>query len=251
MKKIVLSTLFSVIATLSISAQSYFAQQQGVRFFKTQKGAAPNSLWFGSQATYQISSNPEFADNFTPMAKGFYEITTFKIGKKDLVLPSVFNLGMMRSVSSDFETKKEEISANLQDIANSSQGINIGLNPYYKIIEKENGFTITLHSLLSGKINSFTSDSIDVKYLLQGRFSLGADLTIGEEYPLTFSFSPVYSIFDSKIFNELFDEGKSELFSFETSIIIPIGSGVGGVVDLNFGKDIDFAWGFGVVFAVR
>jgi len=251
MKKLFLTSVtFCIIISASYS-QSYFSQQQSVRFYKSSKGAAPNSVWFGGQATYQISSKSEFADNIIPNAKGFWEITKLDILKKQLIIPSIFNIGMMRSITSEYETKKEEIDANLQQIANSSQGINIGLNPYCTMLEKGNGFSITLHGLASAKINAFKVDTTEINYLLQGRFSIGADLTLGEKWPLTISFSPVYTIFDSKKYEKIFGEEKSNLLSYESSIIIPIGAGIGAVMNFAFSKNTDMAWDFGIIFAIQ
>lgn len=251
MKNLFLSFVALCFMNSMTFSQSYFTQQQSVRFYKSNKRAAPNSVWFGGQATYQISRKSEFADNIVPNASGFWEITTLTLFKKDLVIPSVFNIGMMRSITSEYETKQKEITANLQQIANTSQGINIGFNPYYKILEKEKGFSITLHGLASAKINAFKLDTISTNYLLQGRFSIGADITIGEIWPATLSFAPVYSIFDSKSYREIFGEEKSYLLTYETSIILPIGTGVAGVISFDFGKHTDFAWRFGIILATQ
>lgn len=251
MRKLSFLIIFVTTVTTLVSAQSYFSQQQSVRFYKSSLGSNPSSVWFGGQATYQLSSRSEFADNITPTARGFWEIAKFSVKKKEIVLPSVFNIGMLRSISTDYENNQDEIDANLREIANSSQGIFIGLNPYCTIFKKNKGFSITLHALTSAKINAFKPDTSTINYLLQGRFSLGTDITIGESYPLTLSFAPVYSVFDSKEYEKIFGDDKSDMLSFESSIIIPIGAGIGAVLDFNYGKNIDFAWGFGIIFAVQ
>jgi hypothetical protein len=171
--------------------------------------------------------------------------------RRKVVLGSIFNIGTLRTVESEFENNQDKINSTLTEIANSSQGINIGLNPYFEVFKKNNGFTMTINALAAAKINAFKTDTDELKYLLQGRFSLGTDLTIGESYPLTFSFAPVYTVFNSNDYLNIFGEEKSNLLSFDSSIIIPIGKGVGGVIDFNFGNDIDFAWGFGIIFAVQ
>jgi hypothetical protein len=249
MKKKLGLLIFLCIILSNLFGQSYYSQVRELGGYKL--GTAPNSVWFGSQATYRISSSPSFADNVSPEARGLYEIAAYDIKKTKLVIPSVFNIGMMRSLSGEIKETSDKQTAYLQEIVNSSQGLSFGLNPYCEIVKSDKGLTVTLSGLAAAKVNGFQIDTSTVKYLFQGRFGLGVDFSIGSVLPLTLSITPTYTIFDNNTYKEIFDVEKSNVFCWETSVIIPFGAGIGGVVDMNFGKETGFLVALGIIIAAK
>jgi hypothetical protein len=252
---IVLSVSILLLTNVSHS-QSFYSHSTSVRKFNSALGgASPNSVWFGGQVSYRIGSAQDLGDNVLPTARGYWEITTFDVFKKPFVLPTIFNVGLLKGISEDVEDIEESTEINLQEVAYSSQGITFGINPYLELLTPSNSSVgLTLNCLLSAKINAFELDSLssnpgETEYLLQGRFGLGFDFVIGTDYPLTISFSPILSVFDQESYMEIFHESKSSIVTYDASAILPINSGVGVLLDTSFGQDPGFTWKLGIIFA--
>lgn len=203
------------------------------------KAISAKNPWLGGQVGYKFGGSGEFADNLIASARLMYEID---LGSKKFVLPVMGNLSQLRDNLSENLTVDEKEIARNQDILTSTQGLNVGLYPYYLIFEKAY-FSLLAHGTLAFKLNSFTDVQSNPVYLQQGRFSLGIEAYIGKKdpttgkYPWTISIAPVTTVFSNMDYKAIFGTERSSLTSLEITSVLPIGKGVGflleGVISNN------------------
>jgi len=221
--------LLLVILVLGIKSQgqtpSALVNTKGVR----NEGISANNPWMGGQVGYKFGGSGEFADNLITSARLMYKID---LGTKNFQLPVMGNFSQLKDNLSGNLEVDEANDARFQDIVTSTQGLNIGLYPYYTIIEKQY-FSFVLHSSLMYKINGFKDLENNSIYLNQGRASLGAEFYIGKKnldegtYPLTLSVAPTITFFNKNDYKAIFNESKSSINSVEITACVPIGKGIG------------------------
>ncbi len=197
------------------------------------KALAAKNPWLGGEVGYKFGGSGEFADNLIASARVMYEI---EFDSKKFALPVMGNLSQLRDNLSENLTIDEKESARIQDILTSTQGLNIGLYPYRMIVEKQY-FSLLAHGAIVYKLNSFKDMQENPMYFQQGRFSLGIEAYIGKfdtnngKYPLTISVAPVATFFNSNDYKAIFGIERSLLISLEVTSVVPIGKGVGFLLE--------------------
>jgi len=129
-------------------------------------------------------------------------------------------------------SKKDSLDAAIQSLVTSSDGINVGVYPFWPLTNKLFGVRATVFTGISAKWNEFNDTTANTKQtLLTGRFSGGLEFSIGDETdgkkPLTVSLSAVHSRFGADAYQAVFKERRSTLNSAELTAILPIQTGVG------------------------
>jgi hypothetical protein len=242
-----------VASSIVTYSQSASAWSKSIHEFNADLGAAPNNLWFGGQASYRaIGGGGDVSDNIMPSVKGFYEFGSVAIGRdksRHIVFPTVFNIGLLRTLTGEFDDEGEAVEASLQEIAFSSQGLFLGINPYLELSKStSNSIGLTIHGLVAGKINAFRDSTENtVEYLPQVRLALGLDVTLGQDYPATVSITPTITRFKEETYLKLFDQRKSSMFNVECSVILPIKAGLGASIDMAFGNEASSGFKFGII----
>jgi hypothetical protein len=192
-------------------------------------GVSAKNPWLGGQIGYKFGGSGEFADNLLTSARLMYPID---IGTKNFQLPVMGNFSQLRDNLSDKLSIDEKNEARLQDLLTSTQGLNIGLYPYYAFPEKTY-FSFNIHGCFVYKLNSFKDVSSNPVYMNQGRFSIGFEANIGKinidkgQYPFTISIAPTLTTFSKNDYMAVFGSTKSNIGSLEITSILPIGRGVG------------------------
>lgn len=225
MKKFLFIFLLSSSIYLFGQTPSALVNNKGIK----NEGISANNPWLGGQVGYKFGGTGEFADNLIASARLMYKI---ELGTVKFQLPVMGNFSQLKdNISGNLQTDVEN-EARLQDILTSTQGLNIGLYPYYTITEKEY-FSVIAHGVLMYKVNAFKDTTENSLYLNQGRISLGAEFHLGKKniaegrYPITLSIAPTMTFFDKSDYNKVFGEEKSSISSLEITTVVPIGKGIG------------------------
>lgn len=197
-----------------------------------EKGISANNFWLGAQVGYKFGSSDGFADNLLVSGRLLYDVD---LGASKFHLPVMGNISSLRDVfTSSPKTSEDTIKAKVQDLMISAQGINVGLYPYYIAYSNEY-FQFTLHGSATWKLNAFKDKKDETQYLDQGRFSLGIEASIGKsgngKYPLTVSVTPTYTFFDAEKYEKIFGENKRSITSLEITGVVPVGNGVGLLIE--------------------
>jgi hypothetical protein len=212
---------------------------------RTNKAISARNPWLGGQVGYKFGGSGEFADNLIASARLMYDID---LGFKRFQLPIMGNFSQLRDNLSEKLSVDDKNEARIQDIITSTQGLNLGLYPYFVVSEKQY-FAFLIHGAAAYKINSFKDESANAVYLQQGRFSLGIEANIGKynteqgRYPWTISIAPALTVFSSEDYRSIFGADKSSLTSLEITSVIPIGKGIGFLLESVISKESAFRTG--------
>lgn len=210
------------------------------------KGISANNVWLGAQIGYKLSGPGDFSDNLLVSGRLLYNID---INTTKFKLPVMGDISALRDAASTGNI--DSLTAKAQDLLLSTQGINVGLYPFYEAY-KNTYFSFTIHGSLTYKLNAFKVDDETIN-LDQGRFSAGMETSIGkrndDKYPLTISVTPVLTFFSKNRYKMIFGEEKSSLLSLEITGIVPIGSGFGLLIESVIAKDNAPAVRTGIVFS--
>jgi len=196
-------------------------------------GMAARNPWLGGQIGYKFGGSDEFADNLIASARLMYEID---LSSKKFQLPIMGNVSQLRDnldLDLDDDIKDE---ARIQDLITSTQGVNLGLYPYY-IWKQKNTLALIIHGVAAYKINAFKESEESTIYFQQGRFSVGVEAQIGKydnskgQYPWTISLAPTLTIFKKSDYTAIFGNEKSSISSLEITSVLPIGRGMGFLLE--------------------
>lgn len=181
------------------------------------------STWIGAQLFYNFDGSN--LDN-TVGAATIKLNTASNISKKHFELNVVGNIAKLSSA-----VDKDNLSRDLREISQSAQGLNIGLEPIFKIIDTT-GCKFDIYGNIGYKINSFqdVNDDGDDVGLSQGRFMVGAQiefLKFDDDSMLHLSVEGGASVFDKNEYAKVFGKPKSSLLFLETMVILPIGKKFG------------------------
>lgn len=211
------------------------------------KGMSAKNPWIGGQIGYRFAkSNAEFADNFSPAARILQDLD---LGTKSFQMPIMGNFGQLRDNSSDSVLSDQSKQARYADLVSSTQGINVGLHPYYTL-KADTFFSSIIHGSLEYRLNSFKDTVQSVAYLHQAKVRLGVEVHLGKystekgRYPLTFDISPTISFFDSRIYRSIFRDNESTAVALELTGIVPIGKGLGFLIEGIISKQNQLRIGF-------
>ena len=243
--------LFSVLffCTLVLNAQSptSFTNTAGQKIVAA--GMSANNPWVGAQIGYKIGESDDFSDHLLVSGRFLWEIP-FE-GAKNFHLPVMGNLAQLKNDISKKLTV-DTVKAKIEQALLSTQGIQVGLYPYY-IIHNETNFSLTLHGVLSWKVNGFKDDSNGTTYMHQGKFSLGAEIALGAtkggRNQLVVSVAPTIAFFNKNDYNAVFGKEKSSLFSTEITGVVPLGEGLGLLVESILAQESYSVFRVGIILA--
>ena len=235
-------TLFSLL----ICSFTAFAQQQE-KMVVAPVGIQQNSAstWIGSQLFYNLDGST--LDNVVGAAK-------IKINTVKRLENSNFNLNVIGNISKfSGAVDRENIDRDLREISQSEQGLAIGLEPLYKIIDL-NEIKLQAYGGLMYKLNHFqniNAEGDDVG-LSQGRFSLGLQIEALQFSDggglLHLSIEGGSSIFvDQDKYAQVFNENRSSLAFVESTFILPLFGQFGLLAKYVITEDIKPVFGAGII----
>ena len=141
-----------------------------------------------------------------------------------------------------------------------------------KIAQSINGLSVGLGLTLENKISSISEDSffryfvrtgvrmttfdkigvdMESKNLAQSETNTGVELEIGNfknEGTITIATGVTMYLFDENVYNKIFEEKKSSLFTLDTTIILPISKDLGFYINGTFTKRASAAYILGIIF---
>lgn len=228
MKKSLALAFGILITSYGLEAQTPSSfQNSGVRRAGA-GGLAANSPWLGAQVGYKFGSSSDFADNLLVSGRYLHEIPFKNAG--NFHLPVMGNISALKNDITDVEQDVDTIKAKVEQLLLSPQGVNVGLFPYYVISDSEN-LMVTLHSVISWKLNGFKNNENVTQYLNQGRFAVGLEAQLGAtdnaRHRLVISVAPTISVFNENDYEKIFNESRSSIVSLEVTGVVPLGGGVG------------------------
>jgi hypothetical protein len=191
-------------------------------------GLAANNPWMGAQVGYKFGNGGDFENSLLVTARLLYKIES---PLPRLQLPVMGNISDIRprEVSETGETWGE-----VQSLLISAEGINLGIFPYFPL-HSTDLLLLTLHGGTSWKVNAYGSPVGETEYLHQARISGGIELGVGRRadgrLPLTVSIAPVMSFFSADVYEGVFGERRRGLAHLEVTGIVPIGLGVGVLME--------------------
>lgn len=250
MKKII-ALHFILLFVYSVNSQTAFSLKNSGNPSNVAGGLSAISPWVGAQVGYLFGDSKEFGDNLLVSGKVLYEID---LNTDKFKLPVIGNISNIIKSKVGFETGegKEKLDSEIKEIVNSTQGLHIGLYPYYKITEGDY-FSLIAHGVVGWKLNGI-QDTITntITYLDQGRFSVGLEFVIGnskeEKSPLTISVAPTLMFFSKNDYNKVFGVEKNSIRTLELTCVIPLNKGIGvmfeNITPLSKGVDNLFRVGF-------
>jgi hypothetical protein len=133
-------------------------------------------------------------------------------------------------------SKKDSVTAAIQSLTSSTDGLNVALFPYYDFPALPS-FQTSIFGFAAAKINSFR-DTLgkNDETLLTGRFGAGIEFRIGkmtsEAKPLTLSLAAVNSRFGQEAYNAIFKERQSQINSIEGTALLPLSTSSGVLFEL-------------------
>jgi hypothetical protein len=175
------------------------------------------------------------------------------LGTEKFKLPVMGNISTLRDAfSNEKDPDKDTLQARAQELMLSTQGVNVGLYPYY-FLAQEDKFKLVLHGSAAWKLNMFKTKEDKNEYLDQGRFSLGLEATLGstagDQAPLVVSITPTLTLFNADKYKLIFGESKSSITSLEITGVLPVGTGIGVLFETIVAKKPYSAFRVGLVFA--
>lgn len=239
---VIASFLVAVVSTSGL-AQTPLAMKNLEHKSRQVSGAGMSAAnpWIGSQVGFKFGGTKEFADNLLVSAQLLWEIET---NSETFRLPVMGNLGDLVTSATSSKTEEEQTKQKLQELLTSSAGANVGVYPVLRLIKdhddgKRVPISLTLHGSALWKLNAF-SDPTDTRYLQQGKFTAGLEFGIGggkaDRWPATLSVTPALTVFSKNDYAKIFAESRSHLFAVEITGILPVGRGVGFLLEGIVGK---------------
>lgn len=208
--------------------------------------------WIGAQLVHNFQGTDEFADNIIVAGKMVYEI---KNESEKFKLPVFTNLSDLKS---ELLNDGEKLENAVTDIVNGDQGLNVGVYPYFILDDYGDDFYCVIHGSASWKLNGFQLDTATTEYLNIGRLSVGIEIGYGilnqatGDKPVTLSFTPVYSTFNSDDYESIFQEKKSSIMSYELTGIVPISNtGIGVMLQQVFNPEGENAFMAGLILTAK
>jgi hypothetical protein len=200
-----------------------------------ERGMSAANLWSGAQIIYKFKGSGDLADNLLVGARLLYEINLSDDEKDQrFYLPVMGNISDLTAAVTAGATDLEQLDQKGTELLMSSTGATVGLYPYYKIY-KGSAASIIVHGVAAWKLNGFPAESGDTTYLSQGRFSIGVEAGIGKtdkgRLPLTVSIAPVLTVVGSGAYQQIFGETKNTIPSLEITGVIPVGQGIGFMIE--------------------
>lgn len=215
---------------------------------------SPKNFWIGAKVGYNFIGDT--GDNF------FVGSASIAMNVYDGLLPSSKHHFAIVGNIGNFKFDREGAnSEDLKKIAQSINGLSVGLgytyDLYYNDFDEErddDNYSVFRAFGLSGvRLTSFDNigESQETVNLAQSATSVGLEWQLGgfkKKGTLSLSTGISMFLFDESIYNSIFEEEKSSLFTVDFTIILPISNQIGFFTNGTFSKDTSAAYIMGIIF---
>lgn len=205
---------------------------------------SPRSYWLGATVAYNMDGAE--VDNIIGSAKiGINPVERKHLGAYWGIVGNFANFISAQNI--------EETNKNLLKVAQSSQGLSIGVAGTWEILPTAEDFNFRCYLMTGYRLNAFQKvgkDSISVG-LNQFRNSLGIEfegLKFKNGGKLHFSFEGSVTAFSRNKYELVFGEKKSSLSSLEITAILPIAQNIGFLANGTYCRDFASVYQFGIIF---
>ena len=169
-------------------------------------------------------------------------------------------VGNISKLTSSFESEpgnnadQDEVEKGINDIAQSQQGLIVGLSPMFKtnydrIYKKD---ALRIYSVIGYKLNTIDNemDEESSEDFSQFRLTGGIELEFLEAAgaPFVIGFEGGITAFSKKRYEDLFGEEKGSLSFWESFLIVPIRQGFGLLFMFNKSEETEVVPQIGLVF---
>lgn len=206
--------------------------------------ASPSNPYVGSQVGYDFGAGGDFGDNL--LVSGQVVLDGIITTNSRLHLPIMGNLSDLRTTGTDDTAEK------LKDLATSSRGISLAFAPYYTLGNRN--LSLTGYASFGGKLNAARNAEEETKYVPQGRVSGGVEVgvlnTISKN-PIIFTIGPAFSFVSRKDSEQLLGGRGATVRALESSLIVPLGSGLAMMLNHTAVRHADPQLRFGILLVNR
>jgi hypothetical protein len=207
-------------------------------------GGSPKSFWLGATIGYNIDGAN--VDNVVGSAKMAINPIKKQYLKADW--------GIVGNFSNFISAQdKEKMTKDLLKLSQGSQGLSISIAGTREILPSNSNFNFRMYFLTGYRLNAFQKvgkDSISVG-LSQFRNSFGLELE-GLEFEkggkIHFSIEGSLAFFDESKYNLIFSEKKKTMATLEASVILPIASNIGFLINGTYNKRFAPVYQVGIIF---
>ncbi len=212
-------------------------------------GVSPLSNYAGATLYYNFDDNSSL-DNVVGAANVKIDEVGKFVSNKHFKLPLVGNIAKIGAV-----TDTTNLDKNIRQIAQSAQGISIGLAPTY-IFNPDNsdGDFFRGWASASYKVNSFQGTGKDKANVTLNQLRISAGIEFegwvfsGSKRPMHIGLEGFYSQFDADKYKEIFKESKSSIMSANLSIIFPINANMGFLILGTYSENTHPVYSGGLIF---
>ena len=209
-------------------------------------GGSPKSYWLGATLAYNINGGE--IENVVGSAKiGINPVTGKYLGA---------NWGIVGNFSNFISAQnKEKTEKDLLKVAQSAQGLSIGLAGTWEVFPRSDDFNFRMYLSSGYRLNAFQkvekgADTVSVS-LSQFRNTVGIEFE-GFQFKqggkLHFSAEASVSAFDGDKYELVFNEKKSSLTNAEITAILPIAGNIGFLACGTYSKNFKPVYQFGIIF---
>jgi len=217
------------------------------------RSISSRNFWVGAKVGYNFINNEQ--DN------GFIGSASIAVNLLDNN-DSKNYFGVVGNIGNFKFNQEEDDNNNIQKIAQSANGLNVGLAYTRENMKKgKKVFTTIKEAPISYFRNSVSTGMKFTSFKNVGKDSASVNFpefatTIGFEYEqtgfknggsLTFSIGSTFFLFDKNLYIEIFHENRSSLLNFEFNIILPLSKTLGFYVNGTFAQKTSSIYTFGVI----
>lgn len=195
-----------------------------------EKAVSPANPWVSAGVSYRFAGKVE--ESFLVSARALYWLDE----QDEDGSPRGFGLPVMGNFSGiSASTQPEKLDEKIQEVVGSAHGLYAGVYPYWRFF-KQSLVSPTVYAglvpfrLVAAKV----ADGSGVM-LYQGNVSAGVELVVGRKDGrslLTVSATGAYAVpYNHADFNRAFPGAKFQRWSAELTTVLPIGSGIGILVE--------------------
>ena len=257
MKNLIFLILITSIS-ISASAQSAssilsMSKKGSINTQGSPAGSSSFNPWLGAQMLYKFDPESDFSDNLIVSGQILYTPKPFNNESKTFRIPVIGNISIFKTNIGD-SLNFEETESKITETILSSEGLNVGLYPYYVIIPYDKDFYFLTHATAVYKLNGFALPDSTKSYFNNFKLSLGFEIGYGilneltGDRPITLSVTPAYTIIDKGKYKEVLGLEEKNILGLEVAAILPISStGIGVLLEGTFAHGVDAFFRAGVI----
>lgn len=204
------------------------------------------NYWIGAKVGYNFIGETD--DNFF-VGSASIALNMFEGSNDKHSFAVIGNLGNFK-----FD-KDTDSSEDVQKIAQSINGLSVGLGYTRQFILGKSNDSIYFRPFVRTGVRMTTFDEIGENMesvnLAQSATNAGLELEIGrfkKGGAISISTGLTMYLFDENVYNKIFEEKKSSLFTLDTTIILPISKDLGFFINGTFTKRASAAYILGIIF---